>query len=83
VYYEHTMAEGPFPGPEATLDEADTVCFDSFKGYVGSDYETSALGYDTLYPSAASWKSGDRIILCSLYDFNGGLLTGSMKGTGI
>ena len=83
AYSEYSMTDAAFPGLDEAIAQAEAVCLDRFTAYVGSDYATSALGLDYLYPTAESWDEGDRIILCLLYDWNGDLLNGSMEGSGI
>lgn len=74
------LPDGEFPGDDATLSLAEGECSDRFFDFIGADstYEGS-LNYSYLYPSEASWKQGDREILCYLYDEEG-QSTGSLKG---
>lgn len=82
VYYAEDLPDPEFPGADAVIDAADTICYDAFAGFVGLDYESSRYGYYALYPTEQSWATGDREVLCLVYDYSGGQLTGSAAGTG-
>jgi hypothetical protein len=62
---------------------SESSCIERFPGYVGRDYESSALDVVTMYPSPDSWAQGDREVVCALYDMSGEKLVGSAKGSGI
>ena len=62
---------------------SETTCIERFEGYVGRDYDTSALDVVTMYPSPESWAQDDREVVCALYDMSGAKLVGSVKGRGI
>ena len=83
VYALIDVPEGDFPGDASIEEAAIQGCFLRFDDYAGRDYETSALGYSWLVPTSASWDGGDREIICTLYEFEGGTLTGSMKDSGV
>lgn len=62
--------------------EVSKACYDSFEDYVGISVDrTLAYTTYTLSPSPGSWTYGDRIISCAVGEVNGGMLTGSAKGT--
>lgn len=78
------MADGPFPGEQAVQDAAIAGCYDAFEPFVGEAYETSTLGMYWLYPTPDTWDEyDDREILCLVTDYEGGKLSGSMRGAGI
>lgn len=55
----------------------------AFEAYVGvSDYFSSALYYDTLYPNPAAWKDGGNEMVCVLIDESGATV-GSLKNSGL
>lgn len=63
------LTQSKFPGD----DEADTMgterCLPKFEEFIGvTAEEAGTLAYDSFVPSAASWKLGDREILCFVYD---------------
>lgn len=60
--------EAPFPGEQAVRRLANEGCLAQFEGYVGSVYAHSDLRVAALRPVASSWPTGDRAVLCSLYD---------------
>lgn len=64
------------------IDFSNEACYAAFSRYVGRDYESSELGITYLYPTPGSWSQGDREVVCSLEDYFGGRLIGSMRGSG-
>lgn len=59
---------------------SEQACIEAFAPFVGLVYDSSRYEVLSLYPLATSWAVGDRLIVCALYDPNGGLLVGSLKG---
>jgi hypothetical protein len=82
VYVVHGYPAGAYPGEEAVSDELYDVCLGEFEGYVGRDYDSSALDFYRLWPEEGLWESGTRIGECLLFDFDGGQLTGSSYQSG-
>ena len=73
-----------FPGDEAISEVAYDECFARFEPFVGKNYEDSVLDFTYLYPTEDSRASfSDREIICSLNNYEGNKLTGSMKNVGI
>lgn len=72
-----------FPGDEAIRTEADDVCHGAFQGFVGLDYETSALDFGWLVPTAGSWDAGDRVVACFVYRMDLAKVSGTLEGSGI
>jgi len=81
AFFSHLMTDESYPGTASVQTSADEVCIGGFAGYVGGDYNSSALYVTYFYPTEASWAQGDREILCLVYDPDGPL-TGSVKGSG-
>lgn len=82
VYYSHEFEAGPYPGDETVTDDLKFLCLSTFEGYVGADYETSALSFWALWPSQGAWEAGNRLGECALFDPNSGKLTGSAYQSG-
>jgi serine protease Do len=83
VRYGFTAGAGAaYPGDDALATELESVCYDSFPGYVGVDYLDSSLLYFFFYPVEEAWQSGDRLGLCMLYDMNYEKLIGSAYQSG-
>lgn len=76
--YDSTI-ESAFPGADGFLDEAQTRCLPAFRSYVGVDASASAFRIFTVVPSDESWRTGDRRIVCAVYE-PGVLSTGSARG---
>lgn len=72
----------PYPGDGALGLEADEGCAAEFEGYVGLEEVDSRLTYVVSVPSEASWRDGDRQVICVLIDLEGDDLVGSARGSG-
>jgi hypothetical protein len=68
AYASIILPDGDYPGTDPVLEQADAECLAAFPTYVGIAYEESTLGFAYYYPTEQSWASGDREILCLLYD---------------
>jgi hypothetical protein len=75
-----TTSTDAFPGTAMLRTYADGACLQRFAGYVGVDYRDSTLFYTYMLPSARSWTSHDRTIVC-LITTTGQKLTLSVKGS--
>jgi len=74
---------GPYPGDDAIYDDNVGACETAFARYVGIDYADSFLGMGPLLvPSPQTWATGDREIVCGLFNIDGAKLTESVKGAG-
>jgi hypothetical protein len=71
----------PFPGETEVLRRADRLCLSRFDAYVGGEYATSSLRIAVLRPTATTWATGDRRVVCSLYDQDLEPLSGSTRGS--
>jgi hypothetical protein len=74
-------ADSDFPGSDAVEKSADQKCKAPFEKFTGSTLSTTRLDYTYYFPSAVSWKQGDRQVLCVVYDPHGPV-TGTLKGKG-
>ena len=83
VYAVVTVDGEVFPGEEAIQTQADEVCFDAFDPFVGLDYESSALDFGWLIPTADSWEMGDRIVACFVYRYDLAKVSGTLEGSSI
>lgn len=82
VYFRHDFVPGPYPGDETVIDELKAVCRDVFEGYVGVDYESSALSFWALWPTQGAWEAGNLLGECALFDPDSNKLTGSAYQSG-
>jgi len=80
VFASIIMNEGEYPGLDAVVDQADAACVTQFDAFVGVRYEDSIYDFGYLYPLAESWATGDREILCVIYDPAGKIGSGSLAG---
>jgi serine/threonine protein kinase len=65
---------------EAAIEaESERTCLDVFQRYVGLDYDSSKFTVAWMTPTNGSWASGDREVLCILYDSVP--MTGSARGS--
>ena len=77
--FDYTASD-TFPGSSAMNDAAQELCIAEFEAYVGRSYQESTLGVFPITPTEGSWDSGDREIICALYNLDLSKLTGSMEG---
>lgn len=83
VYAVITVDSEVFPGEQAIQAEADEVCLDAFDPFVGLDYDSSALDFGWLVPTADSWDMGDRVVACFVYRLDLAKVSGTLEGAGI
>ena len=69
-----------YPGDTTLRSFADGQCLQRFQGYVGVDYRESSLFYTYLLPSARSWETKDRTVVCVITT-TGQQLTSSVKAS--
>ena len=72
-----------FPGHEAVAARADALCVAAFDDYIGVPYESSQYAFGWLVPTEDSWSSGDREVICFVYDPSLAKITGSVRGTAV
>jgi len=83
VYAVVTVDGEVFPGEEAIQAQADEVCFEAFDPFVGLHYESSALDFGWLVPTADSWELGDRVVACFVYRLDLAKVSGTLEGSSI
>lgn len=81
AYLSVDLPDGEFPGDEAVGTQADQICYDGFAEFVGASYDASTLDYFPITPTEGSWGSGDREVLCLVFDGAMEKLTGTMQGS--
>jgi len=69
-----------FPGESAIEAYVQDECIERFEDFVGIDYYESVIWYSAFWPSEGSWGSGDREIICFLYEGDLSKITGSLEG---
>jgi hypothetical protein len=60
-----------YPGDRLIEQWAEPQCYARFESYTGLPYQDSSLEFGYLYPSARGWQSGDREVVCYLFDPSG------------
>ena len=81
VFAKPQLPDGPYPGDDEILVEAQELCLDEFTAYTGQDYDTSPLDVFPITPTEQTWEDGDvRSVVCSLYNLDLSKLTGSQAG---
>ena len=78
---DHWAVVGGYPGTNALNNQSESGCSKAFPSYVGASADKSNLSYEYFHPSAGTWSSGDRRLLCFVHAPNG-FLNGSVQGTG-
>ncbi len=79
IYSAHRLGESSYRGDAVVIDEAESLCLPAFETFVGEPYLDSRLDFSYYYPTEASWASGDREVLCVIYDPEGPV-SGSLEG---
>jgi hypothetical protein len=79
--FARTDATGDvFPGNDALETELATFCRgDVFTQFIGVPYADSMYDTSGYFPSDSSWESGDRELLCTVWDPNA-QVTGTLAG---
>ena len=71
VFASFLIEETSFPGEDEVIRLADEGCLAEFDGFIGMPWADSEIDYWPLYPTAGSWKNGDREVLCMVWDPSG------------
>ena len=71
IYVTPTLPEGDFPGQDAIFEQAEELCITEFESFIGLPYEESALDIDISTPSERTWRVGDRLVICAIFDPTG------------
>lgn len=79
VYAAFELGQSKYLGEDVTIGKAEAVCLPAFEEFVGEPYLESRFDFAFYYPTEASWASGDREVLCVIYDPEGPV-TGSLRG---
>jgi Septum formation len=65
------LSAGRYPGAASIQSTATKVCKSDFETFAGIDYsQTKLLDFSWYHPTSASWKQGDRTILCFIESTN-------------
>jgi hypothetical protein len=65
AYHSEKLPDGEYPGLEQVKKDAVEVCLNSFEDFAGISYDDSQqLDFAWYYPTAGSWSTGDREVLC-------------------
>lgn len=67
VFTSFVLPDGKFPSEQEWQDVVGERCVGDFRSFVGTAYADSALDIFYLSPTADSWESGDREVLCVAY----------------
>lgn len=79
VYATFALGESDYLGEELVVGKAESLCLPAFEEFVGEPYLESRFDFAYYYPTEASWASGDREVLCVIYD-PAGPVSGSLRG---
>jgi hypothetical protein len=83
IVSHNSSLNAPYPGQQVTFEAAVDLCMEPFEAYVGATYDDSVLDILVLYPLEESWESGDRLSSCSAYRLDGGMLSESVRLSGL
>ncbi|MFN4001436.1 septum formation family protein [Microcella sp.] len=79
IYSAHLLGQSQYPGDDIVVDKAEALCLPAFEQFVGEPYLESRFDFSFYYPTAESWATGDREVLCVIYDPEGPV-TGTLEG---
>lgn len=79
IYAAFELTGSAYPGEDTVTGKAEVLCLPAFEEFVGEPYLDSRFDFAYYYPTAESWASGDREVLCVIYD-PAGPVTGSLRG---
>jgi hypothetical protein len=72
AYGRFLLTETEYPGEVTVKREADTGCSGTlFANFVGIASADSTLQYSYYFPTADSWATGDREVMCTIYQVDG------------
>lgn len=77
------LPDGEFPGDEAVTSSITSECEAAFEGFVGTPPDESALAFDGLGPSEATWAVGDRSVICLAFYEDLTTVTESFENSGL
>ncbi len=80
VFHSFDLVDGEFPGDDAINAQVEPICIAEFGDFIGLPYDESVLGLFPMYPTAESWATGDREVLCIAFDPDQ-LTTGTLEGS--
>ena len=81
VTFAAPYEEGPYPGDNYLVDNADSTCREAFETYVGISAEQSIFDYDWLIPDEDLWANGVRSGICLVVSDDGSPITETVKGS--
>lgn len=82
VYAVFDLSGGAYPGDENVDAYAFDGCDEAFAPFIGRAWEDSLADYWYFTPSEDGWASGDRQVVCAVYDLKRWTTTGTLKGSG-
>lgn len=72
AYGRFLLTDSAYPGEDAVKAEAETGCGGTlFADFVGIASADSTLQYSYYFPTADSWSTGDREVMCTIYQVDG------------
>ena len=75
--------DAPFPSDPEIETFIDQTCVPQFESYTGrSAASESALDLGWYSPTSTGWATGDRVVICFLYNVDGAKLTMPLKKAG-
>ena len=84
AYKSIILDDEKFPGDAAITTQAEDGCSAAFEDFIGLSYDESIINLNFYYPTAETWLTGDREILCLARDTDGEgteiQTTGSLAG---
>lgn len=82
VFHSFQLTGDALPSEDEIFEQVGLQCGDAFDAFVGKLWEESEFDLFPIWPSEASWRTGDRTVTCVLFARDLSKLTGSAAGTG-
>jgi len=68
AFFGGSLPDGDYPTDEVFGAFIEDRCAPAFAPYVGTSYQESLLDIFYLVPTPAGWQTGDRSVLCAVYE---------------
>ncbi|OIJ26157.1 hypothetical protein UG56_014150 [Nocardioides luteus] len=81
AYHRFLLPDGPWPGDNEVAWLSDPGCRTAFHEFIGEREGPSDLRMEFYLPYEASWRSGDRLVVC--YVGTGSPTTDSLRGSAL
>ncbi|WP_291039150.1 septum formation family protein [Herbiconiux sp.] len=79
---DETVSGSGYPTPDWLVSHTMDQCTGAVSDFLGTPWDQSGYGLQTVHPSEGSWRAGDRAVSCWLMTPTGPT-TGTLRGAGV